>query len=722
MNKKYFIKGLWLLSSLFAVGLTCCSDDETESAVTIYYATVSDIGPSMFYTTAAPTYKGATPSAFAIEGITLDGKAFTDQKPCFSINEGSGAVSIADTEALLPGLYSLSISCQAGGHPNYFADILQIRMLPATPENISVTPETLEIEYEKLRDDELPSAQIETLDESVTISKYDLEQEQGKEYFAVSREGEISVNKLFTGDILPGIYTPALVLTSQAGTARYENRVTIKVTSKPLDVIFERNPGRAEAQYVFTGSTPELKGSPEEVVYSIVSVAPQTDQFSIDPATGVVSAAAGNTLRVGETHVFTLKIANKYGQTEFPEIYSVEVVDFIEPIQPATFKYAPVTLTEACALTVEKADGFVGDDAEFTLGELAPALAGQLSIDQNTGAISFAKGNKIPASGTPYAIPVIATNPKSDPANPTTATLELTVASNPNMFRKFGYGNNLGLDAESNADQFAYEVGEDASDLKVTIPVGYEDFPEGLPVKFEVEATHAWSFRSPTVDENTGVLALAVRRDARAGQVGYCRVTATVGEGETAVSRSTLVFVTAKPKDNRLYYKPFVHRINPRTGGLSGIPAQIDPAVDMNKLKVAFKGLPYYLDFLAPGRGPVRLDSGSTTEDYIYRMWKLYSDNTGRPDVNKSSNDPFTYYAPSGAPAADLAQKLGYIDPTNGYQMYIAPGMWMLDGVPANGIFTFQVRYSDGNNAIGDVNSSSKGSVVGGCIWLDENF
>lgn len=720
MNKKSFMRGLLLLASLFALGFVSCNDDDTDNAVTLHYAMVSDIGPSMFYTTSAPTYKGIAPKAFAIDAIRLDGKPFSDETPCFSINETSGAVSIANTESLLPGLYSLTVSCQAGGHRNSFSDILQIRMLPATPENIVVTPGELAIEYAKVRDEEAPTAQIEALDESVTISKYALEQEEGKEYFTVSATGKISVNESFDGDILPGVYTPALVLKSQAGTARYENCLTIRVMSKPLDVTFERNPGRAEAGYAFTGSTPVLKGSPEEVVYSIVSVTPETDQFSIDPATGAVSAQAGNTLEIGTTHVFTLKVANKYGDAEMPEIYSVEVVEFIEPIVAETFKYEDATLTEACAMTIQKADGFVGDDAQFSLGELDAALEGQLSIDKNTGEITFAHGNTIPASDTPYTITVIASNPKSDPENPTATTFALSVVPNPNMFHKFGYGNNMGLDAESNADQFLYSADDGTTDLPVTIPVGYEDFPADRPVKFKVEALHNWTYKNLEIAED-GTLSLSVRRDGRAGQVGYCRVTATVGEGAEAVSRSTIVFFTANPAGTKIFWKPFVHRINPRTGGLSGIPATIDPSVDRNKLRMALKGNPYYLDFLAPGTKPVRVDSGSKETDYIYRMWKLYYDNAGKPSVNKSSNDPFTYYGADGNQAADLSIKIGFIDPTNSYQMYITPGMWMLDGVPANGIFTFIGRYSDSNTAITDVNGG-KGSTVGGCIWLDENF
>lgn len=88
--------------------------------------------------------------------------------------------------------------------------------------------------------------------------------------------------------------------------------MTIKVNSQPLGVTYERNPGTAEIGAAFRSDVPVLLGSTDEVDYAILSVSPSTDQFSIDPATGVISLPDGHTLKEHTSYEFSLAVSNKF--------------------------------------------------------------------------------------------------------------------------------------------------------------------------------------------------------------------------------------------------------------------------------------------------------------------------------------------------------------------------------------------------------------------------
>lgn len=705
-----------LAALLLAVVTAACTDDKTESQVTLHYMDIGDIGPSMHYTSEAPTFKGATPSEFAVEAVKLDGEMYADNDACFTINAATGSIIIANTVNLLPGMYSLSISCMAGGQRNFFADIVKVKMLSATPLEVEVTPAVLEIAYDGAKTSKLTS-QITPKDEAVTISSYELVQAEGKEYFTVSKTGKIGINAAYKDEILPGVYTPGLKLASLAGSAVYENTFTIKITSKPLEVAYKPVQGRSEYALAFTSPVPTVKGSIEDgLQWAIADVEPQTDKFTIDPATGVISLAADNGLAIDDVYTFDLTVANTYGSTDFSAAYAIKIVAFITPIDPAKFAYEAAEAVEACAFTVAKKADFVGDEVTFELGTLPAALMGQLTIDDETGEVSAVKGNTIPVGD--YQIPVIATNTKGT----ATATLALKVKANPNMFHKFGYGNNLGLDAESNADQFRYEptVGKD---LKVTIPVGYNDF-NGRSVKFELAAIHNNPIRTPlstnfTIDD-AGTVSILFRND-RDGQIGVFSVTATIGEGETAVSRKTIVFIKVSPDiDKGIIYTPFVFRVNPRTGGQSVAPT-FAPGVDRSKVFISLKRNVFYYNIDGPATHiNGQLAAGASTL-FVYKMWGNYF---APAAVNAGSREPFTYYTMTdSSPAANLSSKLGYIDPSNDFKVVVNPNKWVdADNKAANGVFIFQAPYSTTGDYSAIDASGTKSFTYPVAVWFDEKF
>lgn len=725
MNKQSFLRNLLLLFVSCTLGITACTDDDTESAVTLHYQQVGDIGPGMPYRGSAPTYSGVTPTEFAIDAITLDGAPFTDEKPCFTVNPSEGYLNIADSENLPLGTYRFTISCLAGGGRIVFPDVLSVHMVPATPEQIIVTPSLIEADYDAERIS-WGTAKVEAADEAVSFNAYALVQEKGKEYFAISPAGVISANLKFKGEIPPGIYRPVLRLTTKAGSADYKDALTIKVNSRPLGITYERNPGTAEVAAAFESDVPVLKGSADEVHYEILSVAPSTDQFAVDPATGVISLPQGHTLEADTSYEISLAVSNKYSHGEavaLRGVYTVDIVPYITPIDPKTFSYPASKMTEFCQFEVEKKAGFVGDVVTFTLGELPEALEGRIALDKQTGKITIARGNDIPVGQ--YTIPVFAANPKSDPENPTVANLALSVEANPNMFHKFGYGNNLGLPAEENADQFRWDGdGKTNPDKVIALADGYNDFNGRKPV-FKLDVVHNWALQSPGdtslqyVDEN-GDLHLRMRGN-RWGQIGYVRVTATLGEGETAVSRSTIVFVMMrqKAKSDQIEYTPFVHRINSRKGGFTGILPVYAAGTDASKVMIRWRQNCFLYEGLETGVKPY---GGKLADDNTLTIKQLWNSYSPSGVTSPSNSSPFNYYNDAGSADTpeNMNRKLGYFDPTMNNQVYIRPNAWIRsDGEAVNGILTFQASYTLTANT-GELGGTS--NLIGVAVWLDENF
>ena len=382
------------LTALCAVVLAACEDDDTKSGdLQLFYPTVVDIGPSMNFVSGTPTYYGPAPSNFSIAGITLDDKAFTSE--CFSIGADTGMVSISNTDALDPGTYKLTIACQAGGGAYRFENIFVVRMVSATPEAIEVSEPTLVIPYAELETTEA-SVTVAPVGESVSILNYSLVQAEGFEYFTISKDGVVTYNAEFTGEVMPGSYPLPVKIETYAGSATYENLLTARITSEPLEVRYPSASGRMEYNMAFQGSTPSLKGSPDEVVWAIKQVIPAegtdpTDKIKIDPATGVVSVDAGSELPIDASYTLDLTVKNSFGSTDFDGAYTLSVIEFIAPIESDKFGYEDAVAIQGGEFKVSKKAGFVGDEVTFSLGDVPAGVQGQISIDPVTGDVSAAK-------------------------------------------------------------------------------------------------------------------------------------------------------------------------------------------------------------------------------------------------------------------------------------------------------------------------------------------
>ncbi|EJX10653.1 hypothetical protein, secreted, partial [gut metagenome] len=409
-----------MLAVFMSLTYTACDDDDTvdNDDFVLYYYGMTDIGPSMSGVIAEPSYKGSVPSEFAITGITLNEAPYTGTD--FVIHGETGAIEINSTKETQVGLYKISVSCMAGGHYYEYKDIVSVNMMEPVPDGITVEPNIIQVEYSVLSDknskEELPTAQVKTDGNHVTIIKYEVAKSEISAFFEVSQAGVISLKR--GSDLAPGLHTIALKLTTGATNSPeegiFENALTINVTSKPLDVTYTPNKGLIEEESEqapetsFHSEAPVLRGSLEEINYAIESVTPKTDKIKIEPTTGVLSVEPHHGLKKDESYKISVKVANKFA-TEgvvFKDVFTLNVTDFIEPV--ANFSYpATAEIYEGGKLEIKPLKGLKGDAIQFTLQD---DLNKQLTINDK-GVISVEKGNHIPV-GT-YTLTITAHNNKN---------------------------------------------------------------------------------------------------------------------------------------------------------------------------------------------------------------------------------------------------------------------------------------------------------------------
>lgn len=707
-----------LTSRFFAILMTIglcitgfsCTDPETTDSTkfAIFYAGVTDIGPSMNFNMPGPTYIGGTPSDFTITRVTLDGEIY--ETDCFQISDpATGAIKLADTDNLPVGTYCLSISCISNGNRYEFKDIITVNMLAPVPDGISVDPSEVTVDFADIYK-ESASAQVKTEEGThVHISKYEIIQEEGKEYFTISNTGKITVNDKFEGEILPGKYMLNLKLTTEAGAGIYENAVLFNITSKPLALLYAPNSVKVEKDQAYVSNLPTLKGSNESVSYKIKSISPETNAISIDEQTGVISLNANNGLEIGSSFNISVTATNQYGNTDFDDVFVINIVAFINPI--TKFQYSNQEKIQAVAFEIapEEVDG---DELTYSFIDLDPKLTGKLNIDNVTGTISARKGNSIEVGS--YTITVKAQNNKSD----LTATFTLNIAKNPNNFTYIRYGNNLGLTPEENyADQFEYDKKKDFQADKLTAKT---DIPAGRPVKWSIKAKNNPIGGGVTISE-TGEISFASATWNGNYGCGVLFVTATVGDGEEAISKTVPVFLRFNnvQKKGLVNYTPFAVKMNPAKGGNTVAPKITYDGSSVTDYSLFL--MDYRRDFNFYSFNENHIDGGpSTLNSFIRGLWDAYY-----KSINKTSNygarGPLSYYDNT----SNLSQALGYVN-SKDLSVVINPGKWKdSEGVYANGVFIGRMSFvTDGNktNLAPTGGSSNENLTFPLAIWFDESF
>lgn len=702
INTKQKLKGY--LSWVFALLLltAACKKEEVvdSTTFTIHYTGMTDIGPSMSGVIASPSYIGSQPNSFEIVSITLDGTAYSGNS--FEINKEDGTVSIKETAGIPVGHYKLTISCVSNGKRYEFKDAIDINMMKPVPDGITVVPNKLTVNYADVINlqstVELPTAQVTTDKNHVSITKYEIAKSDFSKYFAISNTGVISVVK---GDatLLPGKYVLSLKLTTGASgqdEGIFQDAVTIDVISKPLGLTYTPSLGKIEEESALSGKTsftstvPVLKGSLNELVYAIKNITPATNKITINPQTGVISVAENHGLAAGQQYKITVNAKNVYDQVgvDFNDVFVLNVVQFIEPIQ--SFTYQNKNATQAVAFTVTPSAGFKGDEVKFEFVDLPAALQGKVTLNAQ-GAISAIKGNSI-ALGS-YTIKVKAKNPKGE----SVATFTLTVAANPNFFTYVRYGNNLGLaPAQNYANQYRISATNPIATIKPTPTTD-----ANVSLTYEIAIIHQGA--GTTINASTGQITFA---GINTPQSAVFMVTATAGKGtpeEYAVQ--TPVFV--QNSNAFVDYSPFVLQVNPNTGGRSVKPL-ITGVADKSKFTLDYRRTFNYYNFFG-----TQVNGVPAAGTFLGRLFDKYAENTST-SPNYGSRNPLSYYW--GNPKGILSQALAYVDAST-FELVVNPNKWTYNGEAANGVFIGQMTYmTDGTDP------QNGTTVLPIILWFDTKF
>lgn len=721
--KSKLLKAARLLSLLIVTALTLlfgsCDGAETTDSTgfILHYYGVTDIGPSMSYELQAPSYKGSAPYDFSITGVTLNNETYTNAEN-FVIDAETGVIKIQNTESMPTGLYSISVSCYSNNKNYNFKDAVQVNMLLAVPEGVTVEPAEVLVKQEEENWWEASAKVITDAEKHVSIIKYEFAEDDSREYqkYFTIKDGIITFNPDQKDNIVPGEkYVLSLKLATKAGEHLYPDAVTFKVISKPYNLQYKPKEVKVEKDAAYESQLPIIQGS-EGMVYSIKSVSPEVTGFTIDEKTGKISIAENSLSTIGTVYNVDVMVSNEYGSTEFPKAYTVTVVNFINPIDPATFSYTVPETYEEMEYTIPVARGLVGDEVVYNFADNNPDAIkkqiekGRMNIDIETGTISITKNNTLTPND--YTVYVKASNVKNEAAT----SFTLTIKANPNKFA-FYYGNNLGLTpVENYANQYEVNYNDGLAALNLT-PITTLN---GRNAKWELAIKKVLGGKDQlsgtTIDENTGVINFsgAALQDADVC-VGMLVVKATVGDGPLAYSITTPIFVRSSKSasKNLIKYTPFVIQMNPKTGGRSAAPT----TVTSDNLIIDFRTNFNYFDINVTTVDGVQPKTvGSIMNDVWTNFYKTTNANNG--SVNTGAKKPMSSLdATNGFDnTKNLNMTLGYFDQTD-RSVVINPEMWKSNaGEYANGVLIPQVAVST------DGTVPDKTRIIPVAIWFDENF
>ncbi len=704
----------FLAAAAAGVLFAACEPELTDSRTfDLSYPGITDIAPSTNINI-TPTWIGGTPSDFQVYRVKLDGETY--ETDCFSADPVSGAFYVRNTDALPTGLYSISISCKCGGKSYKFPDIISINMMRPVPSGIKVEPAVIEAALADILDENseavLPTAQITTEGEHISITKYAISSARRNgsaisdfaKMFKVSSTGEVSIIR--STSFVPGEYVLDFKLntyvvddSSQEGI--FADALTVKVNSAPLALQYTPASGLAEFGTAFTSAAPVLTGTADGAVYSLKSVVPEGAPLAIDASTGVLSLSEGNTLPIGTVINASVSVSNAFGSKDFDNAFTVEIVDFINPV--TKLQYADTTVIEGTKVNIAVKESN-GDNVSYSFVDLPEALAGIISIDETTGAISLAKGNAAPAGS--YTVKVKAENVKGS----IEASFSLKIDENIYRFTYVRWGNNLGLSpAEKYADQF--KITSTTESMK--IPVLASDIREGVTAKYTLKNGSKNNYI--TVDGSTGELTIdptvfTAETDRR---VHFCYIVVTTGEGTPAEwSKKIPVFFNffCAHDGVEVDFVPFVFQCNPRTGGVSAAPRV--SGVEAAKFTMDYRRTFNFYNVAGPDS---HIDGQPNVADgFLHSVWAAYYASLNVA-INTGSRDPVSCY---GRPGTEAARPCYFR--MEDHALLVNPEKWKDDAGYANGVFIGQVTFgTDGADPAG---AAAPRRIFPLAVWFDTAF
>lgn len=775
-----------------ALTVFCVSCDKTETTDStgfiLHYLGVTDIGPSMSYTLKAPTYKGSAPYDFTITNVTLNDETYNNEDN-FVINAETGEITIQNTETMSAGLYNISVGCYSNGNFYNFKDAVQVNMLLAVPEGVTVEPAEVLVNQDEENWVEA-SAQVTTeKDKHVSITNYAIAQDESKpylEYFSINNEGKITIKSGTTEQqlIAGESYTLSLKLTTKAGEHMYTDAVTFKVVAKPRNLFYidlDKQPDLFEAAMEGKSIIPTIEGAKEELKFSIKSITPEASAFCIDETTGQISLPEGHTLPVSSTitYVFTITASNAYGSTDFEDIYSAQITDYIAPIDPETFNYDSSKLYQLGGeLNVSPKEGLIGGVPTFSFAQdenhdeeiIAHAQQKLLTVDSGNGTVHIANTHTLSA-GT-HEIKIRISNKKNEEGF--VRSLTVTVLENPNYFTYVDWGTNIENELivdetqttpinttiqrtvnKSYMNQFRFIRNKN---IPTSIIVQDTDLKSngGSKLSYRIDTKFGGEkdkFTGTGISPTDGTITMGENALGNSFEGGILLIEVTANHIEApSFSRKIPVFFNAPKTDTKPAIKdgseianvsqtmictPFVVKVNPKTGECSSFKTQIIGAVAPSSSNDAYCTAIYEMPtdkFVWDYYGPYsycnfddnpthlsskKLDNSSKSTEMLYQVW----DNCNT--VTKTNRTPMRYYNDQGkADITDTSKKAGYLD-AKSPQIVIIPEKWKgADGKYAYGAMLAQIKYNIKNNTTELVgkNNTVSNPVFPLIIWFDETY
>ena len=714
--------------------LCACSKEKLdEDGFKLYYPDVVEIAQNITVNL-SPTWKGGTPSDFAITKVTFEDAFYSG--PEFTINSTTGLIAVAGQRNTMPGDYIISISCNVNGQQLYFPDKVKVSFVNGIPEGISMSPEEFLLNIADLAEDspaELPTAQVVTEGDHIKIETYTIRnvKKDGvlvdnvtKPMFAISNTGVISVIK--GGPFEVGTYTLDLKLTTrsysnESQVGLFPDAVAIRVCSAPKALtyspdVFKLDEETAERKTWFESTVPVLTGSVEGLEYSLKSN-PETDKISINPQTGVIRVEEGHGFHNGDTYSVDVYVKNDFTDEPvcFKRAVTLEIVDFIPEV--SDFVYAPVSKKMVLGWSVDPQPADNGAYV-YEFAEPDADYVKYLSLDRDTGKISAEKGNKLPV-GT-YEIKVAARNAKYQSLK--TVVCNLTVTENPYYFTYFSYGNNLGLSETATAGVSQFRVTSAEELLSLDLNVKYSDLSQGTPVSYSRSVKR--QLKNTNIDASTGHLIFA--EDGYVAQtMGIVFVTAKTQDPEDAsnsfsVTMPVFIDFSGVTEGVSVQYNPFVLRFNPKEGGRSVVP--VITCADPAKFYLDFRRDFCYYNIDGQRSDGTAMESGALSTKspscpFLEHLWVKYgTDNYG-------AKLPVAYWNGDKLKTAEeLAKAPCYVDGAAGVNQYSVVanrGLWYDDGW-ADGVFIGQMTFADAASGLGGAPTSQR--IVPLALWIDKDY
>lgn len=210
-----------------------------------------------------------------------------------------------------------------------------------------------------------------------------------------------------------------------------------------------------------------------------------------------------------------------------------------------------------------------------------------------------------------------------------------------------------------------------------------------------------------TINESTGQITIT---GLKQGQCGMVMVTATAGEGKTAVSVKQPVFFhfsMISDSNVQLEYTPFVFQVNPARGGESIAPS-LGAGIDKSTFRLDYRRDFFYYNIAGPD-SHISGALAQKVDNFLSEMWNSYDATAG------TSRKPMSYFENT----TNLSKALGYIDQTD-FKVHINPNLWRNKDGYANGAMIGQITYDVTGK---DPQAATSGARVSPIfIWFDTKF